>query len=98
MRLYRLNNRSNNPYWVIAPDTATAIAYSVSIGRAKTHQNVKIIGDQTDFYLEQEKNNPTNLADLLEGNLIGIASFRIGLQRTWLLRQTLTHLDIILLS
>ena len=73
-RLYRLKNKNGTCWWTAAPDLESALRFSVQYGHAKKIENIKIIGDQTDFMLQQ--NGGESLRKQLEEGVIGIGGVR----------------------
>ncbi|RDJ35392.1 MAG: hypothetical protein DWQ19_11290 [Crenarchaeota archaeon] len=76
MRLFRLKNKSGRCFWVVAPTIEAAKEYACFKGYAKNVENLSLIGDQTDFYL----NNPggDSLQEILDDGKSGTVCIQLG--------------------
>ena len=72
MRLFRLVNRGRYAWWMIAKSLESAKEFAVKIGNARHVNNVRLVGDQTDFYLDGSDTAST-LQAVLDGDKEGIA-------------------------
>lgn len=77
-RLFRLRNKGKFSWWVIARDLERATDLSMSIKRAYKRENISLVGDQTEFYLNSKYGE--SLRKLLEADVEGFAGIRIPLQ------------------
>lgn len=82
MKLFRLKNKSKNCWWIISENLDVAKNDSVEYGYAKDIKNIKLVGDQTEFYLKE--NGSESLNNLLNSNISGVAYIVISTtNRTW---------------
>jgi hypothetical protein len=50
MKLYRLKNKNNTGWWVVADSPEEAVRISLSAERARRPENITVVGDQTEHY------------------------------------------------
>jgi hypothetical protein len=77
MRLFRLKNKSGRQWWIISPDLEIAKLASVQFGNARHVENIKLVNDETEIYLNYINQHWTaetakGLNRFLSGNYIGI--------------------------
>jgi hypothetical protein len=64
LRIFRL---SNNCWWMIAHNLSEAKNISIKQGFAKKIENITLLGDQTDFYFNDQKMTEATKTMLEEG-------------------------------
>jgi hypothetical protein len=77
MRLFRLKNKSGRQWWIVAPDLKTAKEASVQFGDGRKTENIRLVNDQTELYLNYRNQFWTDetaqgLKNYLDGDYIGI--------------------------